>query len=135
MDNKIAFNIVKRFYIKWESIYIYIKNWLLLFSIQYSFKLWKYVKLHIKRKNVKRSFRRSGNSQLSCISIINWLLIWHWQSVEESDFGIDWHKNWVCLWINMSVTIWNLQIPPSLKYSCFQTTILRIRVRSWSLKL
>ena len=49
------------------------------------------------------------------VSIIDWLFIWYWQSVKESDIGLDWRENCER----------NLQIPPS---SCFQSKIFKIRV-------
>ena len=49
------------------------------FYISYSFNLWGYLKVYMKRLYCKRF-----NSHISDVSIIDWLLIWYWKAVEES---------------------------------------------------
>ena len=88
---------------------------------------------------MKRLQSRSGYMHISCAGIVDWLLIWYWQYVGESDLCIDW-----CKWsvkTELFVTSfqrWYLDPPESAIFEIFISSIKDIKkmsgVRVWNFR-
>ena len=74
-------NIYTYIYLK-DAFDVFHKIWRV-FYISYSFNLWKYVKVYMKRP-YSNSNSQVSNWHISDVSIIDWLLISHWKAVKES---------------------------------------------------
>ena len=121
----------------WNTHLMFSINFDVYFFIWFSFNQLKYVKEYM-----KRPYNRTGNSHIWRARVIDWLYIYIYIYIYIYGIGSECRKATLelidvkpSLFVNnVSLTIWTLQSPPSLKRLCFQSNIkgLCVKVGVWN---